>query len=81
MSGTGVFDVPEATVVGAVSCTWCAVGVGQRCRDYKWFMFQPCERPHMQRWRDYWNATHDEQTEVYPAPWLAKALGRMMTGL
>lgn len=65
----GLFCVEATTVVEAVACTWCGAGVAEECteRDTRG------GHPHAQRWRDYWNETHDrsEQTPVYPAPWLA----------
>lgn len=73
MSTRRLFDVTDAEVVEAAGCTYCGVGVGDRCREFKWFAFHLADRPHAQRWRDFWNATHNqaEQTEVYAAPWAA----------
>jgi hypothetical protein len=58
-----VFDVPEDEVVEGVACTWCRAGVGDDC-DWR---ERKGGRAHAQRWRDYWNATHDraQRTPVY----------------
>lgn len=64
---TRVFDPPADTVAAAVSCTWCGSGLASACTDR---YGQPLEVPHAQRWRDYWNATHNpnEHIAVYADP-------------
>lgn len=60
-------DVPVDEVKAGVPCTWCGAVLGADCAERG----RRLEVPHAQRWRDYWNATHDssDRTPVYPAPW------------
>jgi hypothetical protein len=62
-----LFDVPAQEVVAGVPCTWCGAALGAECAERD----SAPGIPHAQRWRDYWNATHDrgERVAVYPAPW------------
>lgn len=62
---SGMFIPRSHVVVAAVDCTWCGVRLGFACRDR---LGNYASHTHAQRWRDYWNATHDEQVPVYVDP-------------
>ena len=63
-----LFDHAAEVVVAAVECTWCGAQPGDDCYE-KDLRRDPS--PHAQRWRDYWNATHErrDHVAVYPAQW------------
>lgn len=82
-SGSRVYGLPAGTVVIAVACTWCGAGLGEDCREPHRWKPEPVTlaMPHAQRWRDYWNATHDrrERIPVYPAPWVTRVFPSAVT--
>lgn len=64
-----LYEVPEEEVIERASCTWCGAAVGEPCRTGVRTHYMPQRyngdlpggpgTAHAQRWRDYWNATHD----------------------
>jgi len=69
----GLFDPATDVVEQGVGCTWCGAATGQACFERRriWVNLHVLEVPHAQRWRDYWNITHDprDQLDVYVATW------------